>query len=181
MDKLTIEERIIQQTKTWLTDFVIDLNLCPFARKVFEEDRVKYIVEDKENLQTMLTHLYEELMYLRQHKQTSTSIIIIPNILKDFRDYLDFLDIAEQLIVEYGFEGEFQLASFHPQYEFGDIPHDSLKHYTNRSPYPMIHILREEEVELAIAHYPDIEGVPERNKLTLEGLGQEYILKLLKS
>jgi len=181
MDKVIKHINLIQQTKRWLSDFVIGLNLCPFARKVFEEDRVKYIVDETTDLQTLLTHLYDEVMYLRQHPETSTSIIIIPHLLEGFLDYLDFLHIAEQLLVEYGFEGEFQLASFHPQYEFGDESPDSLKHYTNRSPYPMIHILREAEVELAIEHYPKTDQIPERNKLTLEGLGEEYIRTFLKS
>jgi len=179
--KHSLAEKITKNTKHWIRSFVIQFNLCPFAKRVFDADQIRYVVSSETTNASLLTQLYDELQLLRTDKSIATSIMIIPDTLKKFDDYLEFLEYAEELFKEYAYQGEFQIASFHPDYKFADENSYSLKHYTNRSPYPMVHLLRESDVEMARQHYPDIEKIPHRNKITLEGLGESYIKRLIEN
>lgn len=162
----------IKETQTWLSDFVIQLNLCPFAGKPFKEDKIRYEVCMGLEYETLVYDLIQE-MQLLQSKPTSeieTTLLIYPRFLDDFEDYLDFADIANTLLDELGLRGVLQIATFHPDYQFAETdPHD-VSNKTNRSPYPMLHLLREDSVEKAVASYPDVDKIPEQNILKLREL-----------
>lgn len=175
------DQNIINATQTWLNSFIIAFNICPFARREQQRNSIRYRVAHQENLEQALQTLIEECAYLDLHAETETTLLIFPTQFEDFENYLDMLEIAERLLIAQHYEGIYQLASFHPDYHFetdsddGDDP----ANYTNRSPYPMLHIIRETSIERAVASYPDPENIPNRNiKLTRE-LGREKLKSLL--
>lgn len=176
---------VIQQTKNWVKEVVIGLNLCPFAASVFEEDRIRYtVINDGGTADSMamhLQHLADSFTELDNTDAYETSLLIYPDAYRQFDDYLDFLDIANQLLEELNYSGIYQLASFHPDYRFADSSENDASNYTNRSPYPMLHLLRERSIEKAVASYPDIEQVPENNIKKLQAIGyQEMRNRLAK-
>lgn len=164
-----------QITADWLEHFVIGLELCPFAQKPFSTDKIIYRVEHTTEVDALMETLLTELLMLHQTpaSEVSTTLIIHPNVLTDFLDYNDFLHIANDILKRVDMEGILQIASFHPQYRFANTAADAITNYTNRSPFPMLHLIREEEVEQAIAHYPNITEVPTRNMDKLTQLGIE--------
>ncbi|MEM9889085.1 MAG: DUF1415 domain-containing protein [Bacteroidota bacterium] len=164
-------------TQQWIKSFVLQLNFCPFAKLPFEENRIHYLLEYREEEEQIYTRLVEEMQYLLHDNSFETSLIILPNALKSFQAYLDFLVVAEQLVNTLGFEGIFQIASFHPAYQFAGTAPEDVENYTNRSPYPMLHILREKSVTWAIHHHPDATQIPQQNIARLEALGKEAIKK----
>src|SRR6266852_4092804 len=170
---------IIDETRRWISAIVIGLNLCPFARRVFDADRIRFVVSAALDEMSLLKDLTDELTALAVSTSIETTLLIHPHVLDDFFDYNDFLGVGEQRIEELGLTGVIQLASFHPRYQFADTDPDSVENYTNRSPYPMLHLLREESID-AIAHDPDeLLAIPERNIETLRALGRERILQIL--
>ena len=175
--------KIIEQTKHWISSFVVKLNLCPFAAFPLKNDQIRYTVYEGEDLGDLINLLDKELklLQLSNPKEVETTLIIHPKLLNDFYDYNDFLEIANQRIFALELEGELQLASFHPDYQFGGTEKDDVTNYTNRSPYPMLHILREESIEIALENYEDPEAIPENNIATMNRLGREKILKLFKN
>lgn len=170
---------IIAQTKKWLASVVIAHNLCPFAKREFDKDRIHFEVIEAEALEVQLEHLILGCAKLDNNKDIETSLLILPNGLSDFNDYLDLLDLAKALIKAQGYEGIYQLASFHPDYCFEGVSLDDASHYTNRSPYPMLHILREASVEAAVKSYPNPERIPARNVELMRELGAEVMKGLL--
>ena len=156
-------EKIIEQTQQWIFDVVIGCNFCLFAAKVVKQQSIHYIVENgitkKEGLQTFI----RECTRLDEAKQIDTTIIIFPHAFEKFEDYLDLVDLAESLLKKEGYEGIYQVASFHPKYRFAGTGENDAANYTNRSVYPMLHLLREESIEKALEKYPDAAGIPERN------------------
>jgi len=156
-DNLTI----IRQTQKWLSTVVIAHNLCPFAKREFENDRIYYAVIEAQGLEAQLEQVILECAALDINADRETSLLIFPNALFDFGDYLDMLDLATALFKEQGYEGIYQLASFHPEYCFEGAKPDDPANYTNRSPYPMLHILRETSVEQALKTYPNSEKIPQ--------------------
>ena len=168
---------IIAQTRHWLDSVVITHNLCPFAQRPFQEERVRFMVTDSARPEFLLEDLLHELKHLREQPVESleTTLLIHPGTLENFHDYNDFLDLVDELLAQEGFEGEFQIASFHPDYQFADTQFDDAENYTNRSPWPMLHILREASLEAAIAVHPDVGGIPERNIALMEELGAEAL------
>lgn len=174
--------KIIEKTKYWISSFVVKLNLCPFAAYPLQNDQIRYVVYEGENLGNLINLLEEELKMLQSSnsKDIETTLIIFPKLLNDFYDYNDFLDIANQRIFALNLEGELQVASFHPQYQFGGVEIDDITNYTNRSPYPMLHLLREESIEIALENYDDPEAIPENNMATMNKLGREVILKMIE-
>jgi hypothetical protein len=168
------DQAAIDETLKWLVSEVIGLNLCPFAREVHAAGRIRYVVSDATDTEALRGHLAEELRLLRtlDHAVTETTLLIHPRVLGDFLEYNDFLDLADQTIIELGFEGEFQIASFHPCYQFEGTEPDDVTNRTNRSPYPMLQILREASVEKAVAEYPDVDKISERNMETMRRLAQ---------
>lgn len=166
-------DTIIAKTKEWLEKAIIGLNLCPFARSVYVKNQVRFVVSESQNEDALLRDLIQEMKHLKETdpKTTDTTLLIHPHVLQDFLDYNQYLDVVESAIIEMKLEGVLQVASFHPQYQFADTSPDDISNYTNRSPYPILHILREESVSNAIDSYPDAEGIPDKNIETMNKLG----------
>ncbi len=158
-------------TRQWIRSFVIDLNLCPFARREFDDDRVRIAVTPVRAEAELLEVLNSELDHLAETANLETTVVVHPQVLTDFDAYLDFLPLADELLVARGEEGIFQIASFHPDYCFEDSADDDAPNFSNRSPYPMLHLLRESSVERAVANHPDAASIPERNIEVLRMLG----------
>lgn len=171
----------IADTRRWLERAVIGLNLCPFAKAVHVKQQVRFVLSDARDAEALLQQLHDELLWLQavDPQQTDTTLIVHPHVLGDFLDYNDFLDLADGLVAELGLEGEIQVASFHPHYQFAGTAPDDVGNCTNRSPWPTLHLLREASVERAVAAFPDPDAIVERNIATLETLGREGFWKLL--
>lgn len=168
---------IVAQTRYWLETVVVANNLCPFAQRPFQDERVRFIVTDSARAEFLLEDLLHELKRLHETpvEELETTLLIHPGVLENFHDYNDFLDLVDELLVQEGFEGEFQIASFHPDYQFADTQFEDAENYTNRSPWPMLHILREASLETAIAAHPDVAGIPERNIVLMEEMGSDEL------
>jgi hypothetical protein len=154
---------IQQATQNWLENIVIGFNFCPFARKVWLQDKVAYRVCATDSMEAMLEALVAACQELDANDALETTLLIFPSGLDDFGDYLELLDIAEGLLEKMQYTGIYQLASFHPNYRFGGTAADDVSNYTNRSPYPMLHLLRESSIEKVLEHYPNPEVIPEQN------------------
>ena len=163
---------IIAATRSWIERAVIGLNLCPFAKAVYVNERIRYCVSEARSENLLLADLTRELIGLQAADPSNceTVLVIHPYVLADFLDYNDFLDVAEDSVEALGLGGAIQIASFHPLYQFAGSGPDDIENYTNRSPYPMLHLLRESSVEHAAAAQ-DVDAIPERNMQTLRRLG----------
>src|SRR5688572_19993020 len=155
--------QVIAQTKKWITDVVIGCNFCPFAAREVKQNKVHYQVEPATALNVCLESFLQECNRLDNEKTIETTLLIFPNAFQSFDDYLNLVEHAEKLILKNGYEGIYQVASFHPLYRFADSSADDAANYTNRSIYPMLHLLREESIEHALQRYADPEQIPERN------------------
>lgn len=176
MEFRTVQEnQIIQEVSTWLEQVVIGLNLCPFASKPFKQNKVRIVVINTTDDESLLDELWKECEYLQTSgaDKIETSLLVIPNHLQDFWDYNQFLQWANKLLCREGYEGEFQIASFHPDYCFAGTDPDDAENLTNRSPYPILHLIREASLEKALAFFPDIDQVPEKNKQKVNELSTE--------
>jgi hypothetical protein len=169
------QEQVIAETRAWVRRAVIGLNLCPFARGVDAKNQVRYVVTDAADPESLLAALCEELRLLSEAdpEVVDTTLLIHPNVLQDFEDFNDFLEIADAAVEEMNLDGELQVASFHPQFQFADTDPDDVTNATNRSPYPTLHLLREDSVDRAVAAFPAAEAIFENNMRTLEKLGLE--------
>ncbi|MEM1324585.1 MAG: DUF1415 domain-containing protein [Bacteroidota bacterium] len=163
----------IEHTQRWLSNFVIGLSLCPFAKLPFEQQKIRYVPEQSDFLEDMVASSIREWNYLMSHPEVETTLLIVTHGLKDFEAYLDALAILEEALQVAQLEGVFQIASFHPDYQFAGTQMDDVSNYTNRSPYPMFHFLREKSVQWAVASHPDTEAIPDQNIARLEALGME--------
>lgn len=168
------DEPAIADTRHWIETVVIAHNFCPFAKRALRADAVHFAVLPSEDVAELLHGLMAHCQQLDADAGIETSLLIIPNALADFDDYLDVLALAEDLMAEQGYEGVYQLASFHPAYCFADAEPDDPANYTNRSPYPMLHLLREAELEKAIASHPNSEAIPETNMALARAKGLAY-------
>jgi uncharacterized protein len=168
-------DQVIAATRKWLERAVIGLQLCPFAVSPHLNDRVRYCVSVQRSGVGLLEDLSVELQALRDADplKCETTLLIHPQVLTDFREYNDFLDACDAAVAELGFEGELQVASFHPRYQFAGTGAQDIENYTNRSPYPMLHLLREASVARAVANFPHIERIGATNQETLRRLGHE--------
>ena len=164
----------LADTRRWIERAVIGLNLCPFAKAVVAKAQVRYVLSDATTPEALLETLGEELLRLRDTPadEIDTTLIVHPRVLADFLDYNDFLDDADALVEQLGLDGELQVASFHPQYQFAGSAPDDIANATNRSPWPTLHLLREDSVARAVAAFPDPDAIVERNIATLEKLGR---------
>jgi hypothetical protein len=156
-------EQIIDQTKKWIVDVVIGCNLCPFASNVVKKQTVFYQVETSEDVNECLISFANEMKRLDNNEKIETSFLIFPNTFLRFDNYLHLLTLAEKLLKKKGYEGVYQVASFHPLYLFAGSDEDDPANYTNRSIYPMLHLLREESIDKALKNYNEPESIPERN------------------
>lgn len=154
---------IIQQTINWVRNVIVELNFCPFAGREVERDSIRYVVDHGTLHKQRLHHLFDECRHLDLNAKTETTLFVIAEDLTEFDTFLDFVELAESLLKEQGYEGIYQLAHFHPDYQFDNTEVDDASNYTNRSPYPMLHLIRESSIEKATAHYPDAESIPGRN------------------
>jgi uncharacterized protein len=166
-------DEIIAATRVWLERSVIGLNLCPFAESVYRGNRVRMRVSEQRSAAALLEDFRAELIDLDAADPLvcETSLLIHPWVLADFIEYNEFLEVCESAIVELGLEGVLQVASFHPLYQFEGTESQDIENYTNRSPFPMLHILREASIERAIAAFPDPDQIYLRNIRTLKTLG----------
>lgn len=155
--------RIIAQTKKWVNTVIIAHNYCPFAKREIEKGSVRYNVVHETEFNSLLKDVMQECVWLDQNPDTETTLIIFPFNLNDFNSFLDCLVLAEDLLIAQGYEGVYQIASFHPNYCFQGAEQNDPANFTNRSPYPMFHLIREMSVETAIKNHPDAESIPERN------------------
>ncbi|MEJ7747274.1 MAG: DUF1415 domain-containing protein [Luteimonas sp.] len=163
----------IATTQRWLQRAVIGLNLCPFAKAVVARQQVRFVLSGATTPEALLEDLGNELVLLRDTPagQIDTTLLIHPQVLADFLDYNDFLDDADALVEALVLDGVLQVASFHPQYQFTGSAPDDIENYSNRSPYPMLHLLREDSVARAVEAFPDSDAIVERNQATLRTLG----------
>ena len=172
-------EQLIACTRQWVSEFVISHNICPFAKREFEKGSIHYKVVFDNKLEDQLQALILACEELDTDSSKETSLIIYPNGLDDFENYLDFLEIANALLQKQQYEGVYQLASFHPDYCFEGVDEDDASNFTNRSPYPMLHLLRETSLEKALASYPNPEEIPQRNIKYTRELGISQLTELL--
>ncbi|MEO6354677.1 MAG: DUF1415 domain-containing protein [Burkholderiaceae bacterium] len=168
-------QKIIADTQVWLEKAVIGLNLCPFAKAVHVKDQIRYVVSAATTPEALLADLITELETLAEcsAEQIETTLLIHPGTLTDFLDYNEFLDVADAAVEDLELDGVLQVASFHPQYQFEGTAPDDIDNYTNRAPYPTLHLLREDSLEKAVAAYPQAEDIFEKNIETLRRLGHD--------
>ena len=179
--RLENDEEIIQSVRQWVETFVVGMNLCPFAKRELVKKRVRFVTTAATTADQLLQVLQTELELLNADPSVETTLLIHPAVLQDFYDFNDFLDCADSLLVDMELEGIYQVASFHPDYQFGGTRPGDAENYTNRAPYPVLHLLREESLERVIADYPDVDDIPERNIELMNSLGQDKLQALLKS
>ncbi len=170
-------------TRRWLERAVIGLNLCPFAKAVYAKNQVRIAISDASTERALLEELGEELALLRDtpSDQVDTTLLVHPQVLQDFLDYNDFLEKADSMVEVLDLEGELQVASFHPDYQFAGTQPDDAENLTNRAPYPILHLLRENSIARAVEVYPEPDAIIERNVATMQELGVEGFRKLLES
>lgn len=177
------EQAAIEVTGRWLERVVIGLNLCPFARQVVDDGSVRLTVSDAVKDEAVVKAVLMELDALHNscEEDVATGLLIFSHGLKDFDHYLSVLDQAQQLLEQVGLEGIFQIASFHPDYRFAGVDEGDLGNYTNRSPLPMLHFIREAQLDRVLENYPYPEAIPENNIKTLNALGPEAVRLLYDS
>ncbi|WP_445776282.1 DUF1415 domain-containing protein [Shewanella sp.] len=170
----------ISHTSKWVVDVIMKYNICPFARREVERASIRYVAIEHTKVKAVLNALLAECQYLDEHPETETTLFILPRGFEGFYAYLDLVDDANNLLVDHDYEGEYQLATFHPDYCFDGESQDSAANFTNRAPYPTLHIIREASMEVALANYSDPESIPERNIAFAQRKGSEFFIKLLQ-
>ncbi len=175
------DQQVIAQCQQWVDKIIINLNFCPFAKKEFVNNTIYYPIFRNVDKPQALQHLVEQCEYLTEHQEISTSLIIFPEQFSLFEDYLDLVSLAERCLVKKGYEGVYQIASFHPDYYFAGVDEDDVSNYTNRAPFPILHLLREDSLAKAINSHPDAEGIPDKNIALCERKGVEFFKTFLQS
>jgi len=175
-------DQVVADTVHWMEKAVIGLNLCPFAKAVHVKKQIRYVVSEAETPEALLEKLMEELQHLADAdpEQIDTTLLIHPKVLTDFYDYNEFLDVADAALEELGLDGVLQVASFHPDYQFADTDKNDIGNYTNRSPYPTLHLLREDSIDRAVEAFPEASEIFEKNIETMDKLGHEGWDKLME-
>lgn len=173
------QDLIITQTRNWIRAVVAGCNFCPFVAKELKQDTIHYEVQTGTTVLSCKQTLIAEFLRLDNHSAIETTLLILPGLFPVFHDYLDFVALAESVLHKKGYSGKYQLASFHPLYQFAGTAVDDVVNYTNKSIYPMIHILREDSITRALLRYPDPEGIPGRNIDFARQKGSAY-MKMLR-
>ena len=168
-----------QQVENWLRSIVIGLNLCPFANAEYRKNSIRFKASAAAVIEEVVRDLIVELSLLNKSDDIETSLLILPNCLSDFSDFNDFMGFADELLQEMNFEGIFQFASFHPDYQFAGTQQDDAENYTNRSPFPIVHILRESSLDRAVEQHPDTSKIPQDNIELMNKLGSKHMISLL--
>jgi len=171
----------ILSVRKWVESFVVEHNICPFAKRPLTENTIRFTETEADTQEGLLEALQFELEHLLDNKSVETSLLIHPNVLQDFYEYNEFLNYVDKLLEEMQLEGIFQIASFHPDYQFAGTEPNDVENYTNKSTFPMLHILREESVEKVIEKHPDINQIPIRNIELMESMGHEALNEILQS
>lgn len=177
----TSDTAVVEATRRWVNEVVVGLELCPFAGRELERGRVRFVVSAARTEEHLLAALKEEIDLLDHDPAIETTLLIHPGALADFLEYNDFLGLAEALVADLEREGVYQVASFHPGYRFAGTLDEDAGNYTNRSPFPMLHLLREASVERAVDGHPDIDSVPSRNIERMNTLGRDHLKALLEA
>lgn len=174
----SIDALVIERTKNWIRDIVIGLNFCPFATKPFKDELIVYKVDDSSDVAAALESFMITCRFLEDNPAMETALLIFSKGFSDFDDYLDLIDLAEKQLKSQGFEGVYQVASFHPNYIFAGSNENDPANYTNRSPYPMLHLLREDLLEIAIDKHNNVDDIPNQNIAKAKSLGLDYFKKM---
>jgi len=178
---LVHDEKTTRSVRQWVETLVVGMNLCPFSKREMVNNRVRFATTASTTEEQLLMALQAELELLNTDSSVETTLLIHSGVLQDFYDYNRFLGYADSLLVEMGLEGIYQIASFHPDYQFAGTQPDDVENYTNRSPYPMLHLIREASLERVIANYPEIDQIPVRNIALMNDLGEDKLQALLRS
>ncbi|WP_458526902.1 DUF1415 domain-containing protein [Onishia taeanensis] len=174
-----LADQALAASRAWVEQFVVSHNLCPFAGREVTRQTIRYVAVSAHDWHETLDALIGECRRLDEDAALETTLLVLSDGVNDFDDYLDLLGVAEALFEEQGYEGVYQLASFHPDYCFDGVEEDDPANYTNRSPWPMLHLLREDAIAKALTHYPDPEAIPERNAAAMTALGGEALAATL--
>ena len=166
-------EEVVAATREWIEKAVIGLNLCPFAKSVYVKNQVRIVVSDARHIDAFLEDLDRELDYLAEvdPEETDTTLLIHPTLFPDFLDFNDVHQIADEAVVEHELDGVIQIASFHPEFQFEGTEPDDITNYTNRAPFPTLHLIREDSLDKAVEAFPEAETIYERNIETMKKLG----------
>ncbi|WP_198677661.1 DUF1415 domain-containing protein [Pseudidiomarina homiensis] len=175
--ELTLACNAVRQ---WVAEVVVGLNFCPFAHREVEKNRVLYVDSSAQSIESALEDLASAMQQLLEDEQIETTLLVLSQGFHDFDDYLDLLDYAQITLRELNLEGTLQIASFHPHYQFADTADDDVSNYTNRAPFPVLHLLREASLEKVLARYPNPEAIPERNIEVAQQRGVIYFQALLE-
>lgn len=171
----------VEVCKQWVEQVVIGHNFCPFAKPEYDSGRVHFVLSETTKIEAGLEALIKECEQLDDKAEIETTLIVYSNLCNDFEDFLDFVDMASQLLEMQGYEGVYQLANFHPDYCFEGEAENDAANYTNRSPFPMLHLIRESSLEKALASYPQPEKIPENNIKLAREKGFEYFQNILNN
>jgi len=167
--------------RKWVGTFIVDLNICPFAKKELVKKRVRFAVTEAATEESLLMALESELELLNTDPAIETTLLIHPQVLKDFGDFNQFLDLADGLLVQMDLEDIYQIASFHPDYQFAGTDPGDAENYTNRSPYPVLHLLREDSLDQVLSDAQDADQIPMRNIELMSALGKDRLQALLQA
>ena len=165
---LNDDQKIISRVRYWIDEAVVGLNLCPFANSVIQQNKVHYVVSKSEELESLILELYQQCQHLIETPEIETTLLIIPHQLQEFADFNQILDQVDAMIEGFSWVGVFQIASFHPSYQFSNTRPEDRQNWSNRSPFPILHILRESKITQAVSSYKNPEKIPEANIRTLE-------------
>ncbi len=169
------DQQVVSDVKSWFIKAVLGLNLCPFAHKPYQQGSIRFELTNANNEEACLQDIYLNFQQLESQSEIETTVLICPNIFSSFEDYNQFLDVLDTLIENEGWQGIFQIASFHPDYVFADTDHKDRANWTNRSPYPLFHLIREQSITAANQSSVDVGKVPENNILKLRSLTTQQI------
>lgn len=169
----------IEATKQWLDEIIIELNFCPFAKKEFVNNTIHYHLSKTDQVKAALHEFIEQCRFLQAHDELETTLIVYRSGFRSFERYLDLIDYANDLLVDSGFEGIFQIASMHPEYYFDGEDYDDASNFTNRSPYPILHIIREASMSRVLSVYNEPEKIPENNIKLAHEKGADFFQQVL--
>ncbi len=176
-----MQQQVIEQMKTWVSDVIVKYNFCPFARKEVEANSIFYQISDTNDIGNAVVEMIDELGKLEQEPKIETTLLVFAKGFADFEDFLELVDLANAMLVAQGFEGKYQIANFHPNYVFADSDEQDPANYTNRAPYPSLHLIREASMELALQNHPDPESIPETNIKLAQRKGLHFWQELLSN
>ncbi len=174
-------DKIIAAVRQWVETLIVGMNLCPFAKRELVKNRVRFTVTEATTDDELMTALQSELEFLDSDPSVETTLLIHPKVLQDFDDYNQFLNFADRFLAQLRFGGVYQIASFHPDYQFNGTDPGDAENYTNRSPYPLLHLLREESLERVIADHPGTDQIPVRNIELMNHVGQDKLRTIIQA